>query len=303
MRFFCLILSLCSLLFGAFICPACAQDGIVAIVNKEVITSKELRDFENFLRLQMSREYDGRELEDKVNSMRPELLDKLIDDRLILQEAHRAGVQVNEEKVKARVRDIVKRYGSEFEFKEELRQQGLVPGDIERKIREQFMTYALIQDRVNSRVEVKPEEVTAYYRQHSDEYNRDEERVFETVASASDEVVRTARHDLVRGQSLDVVKQRYGVQTDEMIAIRGKGLKPQLEKDLFALPENGVSDVILSGDTFYLFRVKQILPARTRTLQEAQDEIYAQLYDQKTVEAMQSWLNGLKAKAYIKKLK
>ncbi len=299
MRWFVCILWLSVLCVAA---PAVgrAQDGIVAVVNKDVITAKELRDFENFLRMQMERELKGKALEEKLEGMLPNLLDKLIDDRIILQEAERSGVKANEERVKLRMQEIRKRYASEFEFKEDLKRQGFVPADIERKIREQFITYAIIEDRVRSKVVVKPEEVTAYYRSHAWEYNKEEERIFETVAADADETVRAARHDLVRGLSLDVVCQRYGVTSDELSVFKGRGLKPELEAVLFSLPEGGVSDVIRSGDSYYIFRVKNIVPRSAMGLQEVQDQIYAAVYQQKVEEKLASWLKDLKDKAYIK---
>jgi peptidyl-prolyl cis-trans isomerase SurA len=303
MRRIIIVSLVCTLLVAVLPRFCFADDRIVAIVNKEVITSKELRDFAHFLRLQLSREYEGSALEDKLKEILPHLLEKLIDDRIILQEAQRFGVQVNEDKVKARMEDIRKRYASEYEFKEDLKKQGLVPGDIERKIREQFITYALIEEKVKAKIEVKPEDVTAYYRQHSSEYNREEERLFDTVSGNTDEAVRAARHDLSRGLSLAVVKERYAVETDEINAFKGRGLKPELEKDLFALPEGGVSDVIRAGDTYYIFRVRKILPGRIWTLQESQDRIYAQLYQEKADVIMKTWLKELKDKAYIKILR
>ena len=42
---------------------ACAQDSIVAVVNNEVITKKDLVDFTNFTRIQLSQKLAGPELE------------------------------------------------------------------------------------------------------------------------------------------------------------------------------------------------------------------------------------------------
>ncbi len=62
-----------------------AQDKIAAIVNNDIITQKDLDDFLNFMRIQLSQDYSGKELENKIQAMKPDLLDRLIEDRLILQ--------------------------------------------------------------------------------------------------------------------------------------------------------------------------------------------------------------------------
>jgi parvulin-like peptidyl-prolyl isomerase len=61
-----------------------------------------------------------------------------------------------------------------------------------------------------------------------------------------------------------------------------------------------VSDVIRSGDSYYIFRVKNIVPRSAMGLQEVQDQIYAAVYQQKVEEKLASWLKDLKDKAYIK---
>ena len=64
-----------------------ALDKVIAVVNSEVITQKDLADFLNFMRLQYSRQFQGKALEEKVDSMKKDLLQRLIEDRLILQQA------------------------------------------------------------------------------------------------------------------------------------------------------------------------------------------------------------------------
>jgi len=52
-----------------------------------VITQKDLADFLNFIRLQYSQQLKGKALAEKVDSMKKDLLQRLIEDRLILQQA------------------------------------------------------------------------------------------------------------------------------------------------------------------------------------------------------------------------
>src|SRR3989338_6450398 len=79
-------------------CVLFAQDKIVAIVNNEVITQKDLDDFLNFMRMQYAQELKGRELENKIQSMKIVLLDKLIEDRLMLQDAQKTLNEANTKK-------------------------------------------------------------------------------------------------------------------------------------------------------------------------------------------------------------
>ncbi|MDO8488897.1 MAG: SurA N-terminal domain-containing protein, partial [Candidatus Omnitrophota bacterium] len=64
-----------------------ALDKVVAIVNNEIITQKDLNDFLNFMRLQYSRQLKGKALEEKIGTMKQDLLQRLIEDRLMLAQA------------------------------------------------------------------------------------------------------------------------------------------------------------------------------------------------------------------------
>ena len=145
------------------ICNLFAQDKIIAIVNNEVITQKDLSDFLNFMRMQLSAQYKGRELEDKIQSLKPDLLDKLVEDRLILGQAQAANIKVDEARVKARIDELRRRYPSERDFQEALAEQGLTQADVESKIRDQMLMYSIIDAKIKSKIVVAPSEVTDFY--------------------------------------------------------------------------------------------------------------------------------------------
>ena len=115
-----------------------AQDKVVAVVNNEIITQKDLNDFFNFIRMQYSRELKGQALEEKVSAAKQDLLQRLIEDRIMLQQAKNDKIVVESARVKAKIHDIKKRYALESEFEQDLAKQGLVEADLENKIREQM---------------------------------------------------------------------------------------------------------------------------------------------------------------------
>ena len=141
---FLLVVSILVIDYGLTTIDLYAQDRIIAIVNKEIITQKDLNDFLNFIRMQLSTDYQGRELEAKVQAMKLNLLDKLVEDRLILQEAKKNSLQVDRNRIIARIEEIKKKFTSEEDFQNSLAQQGLVQGDLEAKIEEQMLMFNII---------------------------------------------------------------------------------------------------------------------------------------------------------------
>jgi peptidyl-prolyl cis-trans isomerase SurA len=128
-----------------------AQDKIVAVVNNEIITQKDLNDFLNFTRMQYARQLSGKELEEKVNSARSGLLQRLIEDRIMLQRAKAEKVTVEPSRIKAKMNEIKKHYALESDFEHDLGRQGLVQADLENKIREQMLTFGILRKRCVTR--------------------------------------------------------------------------------------------------------------------------------------------------------
>jgi parvulin-like peptidyl-prolyl isomerase len=160
-----------------------AQDKVVAVVNHEIITQKELDDFLSFARMQYSRELKGKDLEEKVQGARQDLLQRLIEDRLILQQAKNDKISIEPARIKARIIELKKRYATDAEFQEDLAKQGLVEADLENKVREQMLMYEMVQQKVRSKIMVRPDEITSFYDQNKREFLTPEERQLMMVIS------------------------------------------------------------------------------------------------------------------------
>ena len=279
---------------------AFAQDKIIAIVNNEVITQKDLNDFLNFMRIQLAQEYSGKELETKIQSMKLDLLNKLIEDRLILQEAKREKIKIDENRVKARLEEIKKRYPSEEDFRTALSKQGLVEADIEARIREQFLMYNIINTKIKSKIKISPQEVTDFYQNNTSEFILPEERELEIVNITDKEMVEKIKDDIKSGLNFTDLVNKYSLKVDKLTVFKNGQLKEEIEEILFKLKPDQITDVIQVENTYYIFKLDKIIPSRQQTFSEAQDEIYNFLYNQKMQQELKNWLDEIKKRSYIK---
>jgi len=282
------------------ICNLFAQDKIIAIVNNEVITQKDLSDFLNFMRMQLSAQYKGRELEDKIQSLKPDLLDKLVEDRLILGQAQAANIKVDEARVKARIDELRRRYPSERDFQEALAEQGLTQADVESKIRDQMLMYSIIDAKIKSKIVVAPSEVTDFYEQHRDEFQAPEEREFEVMTIDKEDVASAVAKDLKSGQNFKETADKFSLNIDKIAAEKGRDLNKETEDIIFKLAVGEISQPIKIRDIFYIFKLDKIDPPRQQPLSEVQDKISEFLYASKMQEALSNWLDELKKQSYIK---
>jgi parvulin-like peptidyl-prolyl isomerase len=290
----CLIfIAICALLFDFH--AVHAQDKIIAIVDNAVITQKELGDFLSFMRLQLSSEkkYSPQELENKVQSIKQDLLEKLIEDKLILQEAKKNNVRIENSLIKARILQIKKRYRSDEEFQRSLAIQGLTEADIEGKIRDQAAMYNIIEQKVKSRITISP------YYANIEEFKFPEERKLKYLRTPDKNIAQQIEDSIKKGQDLNNAAKQRSLEINTLTASSKDELKAQLKEAVFKLNKDAASQAILSDGQYYIFELQEITPARQQKLSEVQDDIHRFLFEKKMQERLTSWLEELKKNSYI----
>lgn len=277
-----------------------AQDKAIAVVNNEIITQKDLADFLNFIRLQYSRQFQGKVLEEKVNLMKRDLLQRLIEDRLILQQAKLAKIAYEPSRVKAKIDEAKKRYSSESDFEADLARQGLVRADLENKIGEQMLMYNLIEQKVRSKIMVRPDEITSFYSQNKEQFLKPEERVLTLIILQDESIAKTISYQLRLGTKLEELAGKFIFTTDKLSASAGQQLRPEIEDTVFKLGISEVSDPVKVDTQYFVFRLDDIIPSQQLSLAQAQDKIQEYLFEKKMQEELAKWIDELKKQSYIK---
>lgn len=292
-------LLICSLMIIWNLQPLYAQDKIIAVVNNEIITRKDLDDSINFMRMQLSQKYKGAQLEDKIQSMKADLMQRLIEERLILQEAKKKNINIDDSRIKAKINELKKRYNSEREFQDALSEQGMVEADLETKIREQALMFSLIDSDVRSKLVVKPAEITDFYNKNTAEFILPEQREFQSLVVDNESKAKDIFMSLQVGKDINNLAKEYSLNVNSFSAFKGE-LKKDLDDVLFNLKNGDITAPIKIKESFYVFKLNKIKQSRPQTLAEAQDNIYNLLYESKLQEALSKWIYGLKKSAYIK---
>ncbi len=275
------------------------QDTIVAVVNKDIITQRDLDEFIAFTRMQMPGESSSGEGQEKSGSVRKELLEKLIEDRLILQQARKSDVKVDEDRVKARLAEIKKRYGTDADFQTALRRQGDVESEVIARIREQFLMHAFVYEKVRSKVTISPSEVTQYYQAHRDQFRekgRTDMELFITDQYASALAIVEA---IKKGSSLPSFADGEGVSQQTMSVEEGK-LRGDIEAIVRDIPVGGICQPQAMDGKYYVFHVTARASPRDLQLSEASERVRNVLYEEKVEARLKTYLAEIKSRAYIK---
>jgi peptidyl-prolyl cis-trans isomerase SurA len=164
------------------------EDAIIAVVNDELITLKDLKDYVRSTYVSLVAEgMDDTQLQAVMSDMEVNGINKLIEDKLILSKANKVGLVVREEIVDERVESIKRKYGSEQQLIGALIKNGATLTDLRNKIRDQMKIKYVIDHEVKSKVYVNPQEVTDFYEQNKGQFNMKDRVNLESVFIAYDD--------------------------------------------------------------------------------------------------------------------
>ncbi len=257
-------------------------DGVLATVNDEVILASEV-DEQLYLYLNQNR---ARPDSAGVQQLRREILDRVIEEKVIVSEAKRQNITLPdaevEKSVTEAVNDVKKRLGSEAAFRSELAREGITEEDLRKRYREdvsrQMMAQALLRKQLG-KVEVTPAEATTYYIAHPSEFPKRpaalRAQVIQLPVEADSLARRTARQRAV-DTSARIKKgepfSRLAQELSEDQATAGSGgdlgwfkrgaLDSTFEKAAFKVPVGQVSGVVETSYGYHLIKVEEADPAK-----------------------------------------
>ncbi|HAJ56897.1 MAG TPA: hypothetical protein DCL35_03900 [Candidatus Omnitrophica bacterium] len=269
-------------------------DKIAAIVNGDVITEDEVS---TFMKMTDMAEESGLPTSDP-KLLRLELLNRMIEDRLILQEAKAIGLKADEKALEGRIKDIKMRAGSELAFDMALKQQGFSLSELKNKLRNQLLIYMAIQRQVKSRVLVSPKEVTDYYEANPGLFVAPESALVDSIFVKDKDTLASVEALLAKGTDFKDVAKELSQRSDLGIVARGQ-FKKELEDVIFSLEPGKRSKPVEVEGGFYIFLLNELKAASKRPLNDVKDEVTLMLENQKTEKKLKEWLEALKHKAYI----
>jgi peptidyl-prolyl cis-trans isomerase SurA len=136
-------------------------DRIVAIVNDEIVTEKEFN--RQLLLATLGTEQPG----NLDRESRRQILEQMVDRKLLLQEAQRLNITVRDQDVDKALQDIIDRNNMTLrEMQRQLESAGLMLEDVRASVRAELTTSELIGREVYARVSISDAEMEKYYREN-----------------------------------------------------------------------------------------------------------------------------------------
>jgi peptidyl-prolyl cis-trans isomerase SurA len=286
------------------------SDRIIAVVNNDAITLAELQESIVSYRQENPAARSGPSDEE----LRRDFLNRLIDNRLQLQEADREKVVVEDIELNEEFLDRIKRYGlkTEEEFEKMVRVQGVTLDSIKKRLRDGLKVQKLVRRKVALRVSVTEAEINQYLDENRAKLETDlsfhARHILITPEGEGDVGWESARikADMLRSQLQDgadfteLAKQHSRDATakdgGDLGTLKRGELAPEVEAELLALEVGEISRPVRSPLGFHVFRLesKDTLEAAS-IRQQVRDILFRQQYETR----LDFWLKEIKQRAII----
>jgi peptidyl-prolyl cis-trans isomerase SurA len=157
--------------------PATSQrlDGIAAVVNNEAVLQSDVEEQLYLFLTRAQSEPDS----STVDTLRTEILNQLIDEKLIVAEAQRLGVTISDAEVNRQAQEALKETKARFEtpaaFQEQLRKESMSEEQLLEKLRGETRRQAMVQRIVSKQVprrQIALAEAETYFKTNPDKFPR-----------------------------------------------------------------------------------------------------------------------------------
>jgi len=301
-RFFVRFLITFSLGSGAILASTasgiCAQKAlkIVAAVNNEVITSKDIDDYCAALALRLSDVTQPPSCDDV--QFRNEALERMIEDKIILAEAKKEPIDVPQSMIEDRLSKLIQSYPSREAFEASLRERGLTITSLKSTLKDKIYMQTAVENKVKAFIAVSPQEVNNFYMKNKQLFAAPNAYMF-YVAESEDRSKLEIISNAVDESGIDIVQKQY---KDTLFPVESgtQELLPEFAKALEHLKE-GEQTIEKIDDRYYFIHLVRINPARTLSLDDARDKVAEHLRDIKFKKRFGEWVEQLKTTAVIKR--
>ncbi len=297
---------------------AASYDRIVAKVNDEIITISGLGER---MKAEVARYRQAGALESlppKEQFMQM-ILDKMIDEKLQIQDGKTLGVSVDEENVLKALDDIKKANNiNDDQLGELLKSESTSLDEYKDTIRRQIMVSKVIGFQVNNRTKVSEKDAQKYYRKHRKEYLQqgkvharhilfiiDDALTPEQIA-VKEKTAKEVKARLNKGENFEKLAKQY---SEDISASNGGDLGwlergkmvIELENAIFSLKVGETSDLIRTPYGLHIVKVEKVKSGGPRPFKEVQEEITNKLRAEKYQKNYESYMNDLRQAAFIEK--
>jgi len=289
-------------------------DQIVAKVDGEPIFLSELNKRAKPIIDEYSKILKPEQKKDKIKIIKSEVLDQLIEEKLLLQEAKRKGIKVSDREVENALGEIKSRFKTEKEYFDEMKKQGISLSDMKKRTKQQLMIIKLIDMEVKSKID-KPtnEEAKTFYKNNESQlWEPEKVRVRHILIRVSsdtpkDLALKKARKVLAlakKGEDFAELARKYSegpssVNGGDLGFFARGDMVPEFEKVAFSLKVGEISGIVKTKFGYHIIKCIGKKAREKKSYEDVKDDIKNYIFQMRFEENYQRYIRKLRDKATI----
>ncbi len=302
-------------------------DGIAAIVNSEVIPFSEVQKRVEDTERVLHDTYQGQELVDRIKEARLNALRALIERELIIQDFDKQGFFIPESIIDDRLKDTIQTQyeGDRTAFIRTIQANGLSVEQYKKELHNQVVVQVMRMRNVQDNIIVSPYKIEQYYQDNVQQFTQEAQDKVSVIylrkslfpETRKDADGKDVPYDPAQKMAEEILfKLDGGAGFADLAKAYSEGpkrseggdlgwvkrgdLRPEISEAVFKLNPGETSRIIPSGDGYYIVRVEDTKHSAIQPMGEVRGQIEQLLVQEDRQRLQQQWLDGLRAKAFIK---
>ena len=309
-----------ALSLAAFGWPSAAHarvvEKIAALVGDDLILQSEVEDRAAPLLADVAAIANPAERDARTNAIRREVLERLIDDQLLAQQATELKLTVSNDEIDRAVEQIKHDYGlDDAQLKDELRKQGMTMPAYRMNTKREILKYRVLNIAVGSKINVGDSEVQSYYDRHMKAANIQvrASHIFIAIPEDADNAALLDREKLAKsllarvqsGEDFAKLAREYSQDAGTRaeggdLGFIGRDILPKpLEELVFSMKVGDVKGPVRADRGFHIIKLVDKSAKDAKPFADVQDEIRVRLRQREMERQTKIYLGELRKKVLV----
>ena len=280
---------------------------IVARVGNEIITKTDLDNEKQRLYEQLSKKLQGDDLQKEYAAESSQLLDFMINQKLLDQKAREMDLNVDDE-IKAAVQKLREENNipDDNALDGALRNEGSSLAQLREDFRRRIIQQKILWNYVQGKVNITEDEIKNYYEQHKAEIMTPPsfkvKRYTITADAVEKPILNTEARSLLNAlnQKIAITPENFPhMKQDDSAEMSAADLDPKIEKILQDTKVGAYTDLIEFPSGYAIFLVEDRKDAKPIAIEDARGQIYNMLVQERADKYQKSFMDDLRKQSYV----
>lgn len=226
-----------------------------------------------------------------VSQYGTDLLNSLINQKVIEKEIEKEGIKITQEEIDEEMTEYEEYYGGKEAFQSVLDSNGTDISTVEKDIELYLATNKLMGDDI----EITDEEMETYFEDNKDSFSQQEEVEASHILVDDEETANKVIEKLDAGEDFAELAAEYSkdstAETGGELGYFADGeMEEALEDTTFSLEVGTYSKPVKTENGYHIIKVTDHIQAKEATFEDAKEEIKEILFQQKADELYDTWM-------------